>query len=161
MTDEDIKIIKSEATFVEEYYTPVSNLSVELETSKKTMCHLLYTKINEVRKIFSIVKNASDVKSVLYENTKSSLALLSSQKRKNLENRITYVSKRCDQLFTEYLSSDLAKSLFTDAQTLFKPSKIITTCNTETKLTEAKSNLSLFPSANFKVLHVNFKLTNL
>lgn len=156
LTENDIKIIKSEADFVEEYCTPVLKLLVEIETSKDPLSHLLYSKINEVRKIFSVVTKADDVKTVLYEKTKRSLTVLPSQKRRNLEDRIKSVSKKCDEIFTHHLSSDPAKSLFKAARTLFDPSKIITSCSNEVKVAEAKANLSLLksiPFPSFKVWH--------
>lgn len=56
------------------------------------MCHLLYGKIRDVYKVFSIVKDAKDVKTVLYEEIKSSLNYLSDSKRRNMENK-GYVQK--------------------------------------------------------------------
>lgn len=155
LSEEDIQIIKSEATFVAEYCTLVSKLLVEVEASKQPLCHLLYSKLNEVRKTFSIICRASDVKTVLFEKTKCSLKVLPSEKRKNLEGRIKSVSKKCYELFGGHLSSDPAKSLFEAAQTLFDPSKMIINYKNEFKVSAAKKKLSLLdpiPSANFSVV---------
>lgn len=156
LSKEDIAIIKAEATFVVEYCTPVTDLLVQVEASKVPLCHLLYGKIRDVCKIFSIVKDAKDVKTVLYKETKSSLNFLSDSKRRNLEDRIRAVSKKCDELFSGYLSNDSANSLFEAVRNLFDPSKIVMGSITDAKVVQAKENLPLLaaiPTSNFRVLY--------
>lgn len=52
LSKEDVAIIEAEATFVVEYCTPVSDLLVQVEASKVSLCHLLYGKIKDVHKVF-------------------------------------------------------------------------------------------------------------
>lgn len=107
-------------------------------------------------RFFSIVKDAKDVKTVLYKETNSSLNSLSDSKRRNLEDRIRAVSKKCDELFSMYLSNDSAVSLFKSVRNLFDPSKIVMGSITDAKVVQAKKNLPLLaaiPISNFRVLY--------
>ncbi|XP_034232068.1 uncharacterized protein LOC117640011 [Thrips palmi] len=152
---EDLKVIKTEADFVEEYCASVCDLILYLEGSLYPMSHLVYSKVSVIQKVFHLLGSASDVKSVLYKETKASLLKLSSQKQKGVCERLKAVAKKCDEILSDYLSNDTAKNFFQATQTLFNPSKIVVGCS-DRDFENAKNNiplLNVIPLANFKVLH--------
>lgn len=155
LSAEDLKVIKTEADFVVEYCTSVCDLILFLEGSLYPMSHLVYSKVNEIRKVFNILASAGNINTVLFKETKASLHKLSNQKQRTVSDRIKAVAKRSEEILTEYLSNDTAKDYFQSSQTLFNPSKIVLGCS-DKDFETAKNNIVLLnsiPLPNFKVLH--------
>ncbi|XP_026290182.2 uncharacterized protein LOC113214890 [Frankliniella occidentalis] len=155
LSADDLKVIKTEADFVVEYCSSVCDLILFLEGSLYPMAHVVYSKVNDIKKVFHLLGSASNITSVLFKETKSSLQKLSNQKQRAVCDRIKAVAKKCDEILTEYLANDTARNYFQAAQTLFNPSKIVLGCS-DTDFETAKNNIALLnsiPLPNFKVLH--------
>lgn len=152
---EDIAILQAEAMFVVEYCSPISELLLKVEGSHYPMAHTLYSEVRSNLNLFTVVRKASDVKTVLLPSTKAKLQAVSDAKQKTLLSRIKDVCCECERLLKNFINDDTAHDFFDSARILFEPSKLTSSLSSEvvTKAKEKLSLLDMIPNENFYVLH--------
>jgi len=95
LTDEDVDVIIAESCFLQEHFTPVTDLIVLLEGRSYLLAHRLYPLLNEVTTSFKVLQNANALGNALGKNTKDAYAKLPRVKRSNLKDRIKEVANLC------------------------------------------------------------------
>lgn len=158
LTDVDVKIIQAEACFLKEHCSVVNELLLLVEGSTYPMAHFLYSKSKEIKASFSVIAKSSRVKTNLGEKTKSLMASLPDEKKKNLEDRIKKLAKAMLTKLEEMMEKDPCKLFFEGAETLFHPVTMMT--NDENSVKKAVRNtvfLKSIPASQISVLYNAFK----
>jgi len=159
LSEEDLNIILTEAAFVTEHCSCVSDLLTLLSGNSYPVAHRLYPALEKIAIAFNLVKNASNLSSVLGEETKAAMNTLSNNSKREVAARMKDVAKQCFDRENNLMAEDPANVFFKSVATLFDPVKMMSAL--VELVAEAAENIPLLrgpiSTAEFQVLHCVLK----
>lgn len=158
LTETDLHIISTEASFVKEQCPAVNDFLLLVEGPIYAMVHNLYPKLRDLKPIFSLIQYAEKITRIVEKHTKSRLLSLPAKNNTNVEYRMCKIATLSVQKINNLIKTDPAKLFFEAAETLVHPvTALISTERSIKEAVKASTLLEYVLISEFLIVHAVFK----